>query len=188
MERNMMNKQHAKALMDSIYPGFFEREYIRNIPENRVYDEMLMPLAGFDTAVYDKKFTDDITFGVYEGDLAVLKEAVGQVEEGWVQSYNGKHRAYCGYIGGRIASFCLIEDMGVHTIGGRTMKIGGPGCVGTLPEYRCRGIGLVMVRNVTRILQEEGYDYGYIHYTGSPAWYARLGYETTLRWNRNGII
>ena len=92
------------------------------------------------------------------------------------------------YIDGRIASFCMIENMGEHMLDGRTVKIGGPGCVGTVPEYRKRGIGLMMVKNVTQILKEEGYDFSYIHYTGVASWYQKLGYRTVLKWNKNGMI
>ena len=77
--------------------------------------------------------------------------------------------------------------MGVHGVNGREYKIGGPGCVGTLPEFRNKGIGLTMVRNVTQILKAEGYDYSYIHFTGIAQWYEKLGYKTCVRWNKNGI-
>ena len=58
----------------------------------------------------------------------------------------------------------------------------------TVPEYRNRGIGLTMVKNVTEILRTEGYDYSYIHYTGISGWYKKLGYKTVLKWNGKGII
>ena len=75
-----------------------------------------------------------------------------------------------------------------HTSLDTAWKIGGPGCVGTLPEYRGRGIGLSMVRNVTKILQDEFYDYSYIHYTYETDWYSKLGYKTFLKWNCKGIV
>lgn len=105
----------------------------------------------------------------------------------WVQYFNGKHRIYCGYIDGKVASFCLVEDMGIHNINGCKIKIGGPGCVGTLLEYRHRGIGLTMVKHVTQILKEEGYDYSYIHFTSVASWYEKLGYETSIKWSKNGV-
>ena len=90
----------------------------------------------------------------------------------------------CGYINGKIAAFCLVEDMGEHTIDGKAVRIGGPGCVGTLPRYRNRGIGLMMVKMATQILKDEGYAYSYIHYTGVGPWYRKLGYETLLTWTK----
>ena len=50
------------------------------------------------------------------------------------------------------------------------------------------GIGLTMVKLVTEILKNEGYDYSYIHYTAVAHWYAKLGYTTILKWNKKGII
>ncbi len=41
---------------------------------------------------------------------------------------------------------------------------------------------------VTKILQDEFYDYSYIHYTYETNWYSKLGYKTFLKWNCKGII
>ena len=183
-----MNKQDYTVLLNSIFPNFFEKEYIRNLPDDCVCDEMILPLSDFAPHRYNKALDDTITFGEYRGDIEQIKEAVRKVDEHWAYYYNGTQRIYCGYISGKIASFCLISDMGEHTINGRKLKVGGPGCVGTLPQYRNRGIGLTMVKHVTQILKEEGYDYGYIHYTGVAPWYAKLGYTTSVQWNKNGVI
>ena len=183
-----MNKQHYAELMNCIFPGFFAKEYIRRLPDECICDEMILSLNEFDPHLYEKKMTDSISFGYYRKDPALLKEAVAKVEPNWVQYYNQTEKVYCGYIDGKIASFCLITDMGVHTIDNHRLKVGGPGCVGTLPEYRNQGIGLTMIKKVTQILQAEGYDYSYIHYTGVASWYAKLGYQIILRWNKNGIL
>ncbi|MBR5226313.1 MAG: GNAT family N-acetyltransferase, partial [Clostridia bacterium] len=68
------------------------------------------------------------------------------------------------------------------------LRIGAPGCVGTIPAYRRQGIGLKLVQNATAILKQRGYDLSYIHYTGVGHWYARLGYQTILKWNAQGIM
>lgn len=183
-----MNKQEGILLLDSMYPNFFERENVRNIPDEWICDEMILSLDEFDPCKYDKTFEDNISFGYYEGDIEKLKKAVERVVQYWAKSYTDKQRIYCGYIDGKVASFCLIEDKGVYSIGGRELKIGGPGCVGTLPEYRNKGIGLTMVKHVTQILKEEGYDYSYIHFTGVAPWYEKLGYRTLLKWTKNGVI
>ena len=78
--------------------------------------------------------------------------------------------------------------MGTYNINGREIKTGGPGTVGTLSEYRNRGIGLTTVKNVTQILKEEGFDYSCIHFTGISEWYNKLGYKTSIKWNKNGVI
>jgi GNAT superfamily N-acetyltransferase len=86
--------------------------------------------------------------------------------------------------GERVVSFCLLDDFGTY----KGLRIGAPGCVGTIPAYRKQGIGLKMIQNATAIFQKCGYDLGYIHYTGVGHWYARLGYETLVKWNCNGIL
>ena len=184
----MAEKKDYEALFMEMHPGFFEREYIRSINEEWSYEEMILPLDEFDPDAYQKTFDSDISFGIFQGSMDELHAAVNQVIPDWVKLYDGKHRTYCGFVNGKIASFCMIEDMGEHLLEGQKIKIGGPGCVGTVPEYRNRGLGLVMVRDVTRILKEEGYDLSYIHYTGVAPWYHKLGYRTILKWNKYGIL
>ncbi len=183
-----MNKQDYIALMDSLHPGFFQREYIRKLADGQSYAEMLLPLDEFEAEKYDREYDDSVFFGYFHGDVGELKEAVGRVDRDWVKLFNEGDRVYCGYVDGKAASFCLVEDMGIHQIGGRSVKIGGPGCVGTLPEYRHKGIGLTMVRNVTQILKEEGFDYSYIHFTGVAPWYEKLGYQISVSWDKKGIL
>ena len=183
-----MNKQDCIELFQSLHPGFFEQDGIRSMPEEYVFDEMVLPLAEFDARKYEKQFGTNITFGFYDGGLNDLKAAVKEVDEDWPQYFGETTRVYCGRIDGKIASFCTVDDLGLHHAGGQVIKVGGPGCVGTLPEYRDKGIGLTMVKQVTQILKDEGYDYSYVHYTYVADWYKKLGYETVLRWNRNGIL
>lgn len=182
-----MNKQECILLFECLHPGFFESESVCTLPEEYVFDEMILDLNDFDIHIYDKKLDSDISFGFYDGSIDELKKEVEKVEKHWVPYFNGKERIFCGYAGGKVASFCIVDDMGTHKIEGHEVKIGGPGCVGTLPEYRDRGIGLTMVKHVTRILREEGYDYSYIHYTYLAPWYEKLGYKTAIKWGRNGI-
>ena len=183
-----MDKQDYILLFNCLYPDFFENEDVCNMPEEYVFDEMILPLAEFDLHKYEKNLEDNISFGFFHGDVNELKKEVEKVDRQWGRFYNEKSRIYCGYIDGKVASFCMIEDMGVHNIDGCAVKIGGPGCVGTLPEYRDRGIGLTMIKHVTQILKEEGYDYSYIHYTYVASWYEKLGYRTSVKWNKYGII
>ena len=86
----------------------------------------------------------------------------------------------CGLI---FASFCLLDDFGEY----EGVKIGAPGCVGTVTEYRRQGIGLRMIQLATAWFKEHGYDLSYIHYTYVGHWYARLGYKTVVKWNCNGM-
>ena len=36
--------------------------------------------------------------------------------------------------------------------------------------------------------RDRGFDIAYIHYTHIDHWYAKLGYKTVLRWNRDGVL
>lgn len=182
-----MNRQEMITLFNSMHPNFFEREYIRALPEGEIFSEMLLPLAEFDGSGYERK-ADGVSFGFYEGDPDALKRAVAAVDEDWAQYFNDSSRTFCGYVNGKLASFCNIDDMGEHFVGGRTVRVGGPGCVGTLPEYRNMGIGLTMVKIATQIFKDRGYDISYIHFTAVDRWYAKLGYKTVLQWTRNGVI
>lgn len=183
-----MNRQESILLFNSMHPNFFEQEYIRALPEGEIFDEMILPLEDFDADKYAKHTDSAVSFGCYNGSLDVIRKIVDKVDPDWVQYYNGDERIFCGYVNGEPVSFCLIGDMGTHNINGRVFKVGGPGCVGTLPEYRDRGIGLTMVGHATQILKEEGYDLGYIHFTYVARWYGKLDYKTVLQWNRDGFV
>lgn len=183
-----MDKQECILLFNHLHPDLFKSESVCSLPEDYVFDEMILRLNEFDVHSYDKKLDDDVSFGFYDGDLEKLKKEVEKVEKHWAPLFDEKDRIFCGYINGKVASFCLVDDMGIYKTGELALKIGGPGCVGTLPEYRDRGIGLTMVKLVTQMLKEGGYDYSYIHYTYVAPWYEKLGYKTVIKWGRNGIV
>ena len=184
----MAGKKEYEALFLEMHPAFFEREYIRSLNEDWICEEMILRLDEFDPKAYRKTFDSSVSFGCFRGSLIELYASVEQVVPAWLQLYDEKSRVYCGFVNGKIASFCMIEDMGKHLLDGQKLKIGGPGCVGTVPEYRNRGIGLMMVRDVTQILTEEGFDLSYIHFTQVAPWYQKLGYRTILKWNKYGIM
>lgn len=183
-----MEKQEAIALFHRMHPDFFKREYIQSLAADWIFDEMILRLDEFDGHKYEKSLDPSITFGLFDGNRKELLEAVEQVDSDWTEFFTGEGRVLCGYLDGKVVSFCHVENIGTYSINGRTLKIGGPGCVGTLPEYRDKGIGLTMVKKATQILKDEGYDYSYIHYTYVAQWYAKLGYETVLKWTKNGIM
>ncbi len=62
-------------------------------------------------------------------------------------------------------------------------KIGGFACVGTVSEYRKRGIVLKIVDMATIYLKKLVFDITYIHYTYLEKWYKKLGYETVVRFS-----
>ena len=146
-----------KKLFDSLNPGFFEKAWIKSMPDDNVFSELVMDLREETPKELPFQCPDRITFGEYRGDIGTLREAVAKVEEDWVQYFGEKSRVY-------------------------------PGCVGTVPAYRKKGIGLEMVRRATIMLKEEGFDLSWIHYTHIGPWYEKLGYRTVLRWNGKGFI
>ena len=183
-----MPLQKHNDLFLSIYPGFFEKESIRSIAKGQIYEEQILRLCDFDARKYEKEHSASVSFCYYEGSLDNLLRAVEAVEDGWLDIYKQPQRVYCALVDGEIASFCIIEDMGMHEFEGEKVHVGGPGCVGTVPKYRNRGIGLTMVKYATQILKDEGFDISYIHYTGVGPWYEKLGYETIVKWDCDGIL
>lgn len=171
-------------LFNSLHPGFFREEGIRNMPEDWVFTELIMDLRGDMPNVPPPHHPDGITFGECYGDIAALRDAVYQVDKDWVQYFNEGNRYYCAFDGEKIVDFCNLADMG--QVNG--LHIGGPGCVGMVPEYRERGIGLEMVRRATETFRRDGFDLSWIHYTHLAHWYTKLGYQPVIRWNSGGII
>lgn len=175
------------ALFEHLHPDFFDQDYLKSLPEDLIYRECILNLKDWKEK-NEENLPKGTTFGYFKGSLEEIRKAAGRVVADWPEFFNEGDRFYCGFLDGRMASFCMIEDMGTFQTEKGIVKIGGPGCVGTLPEYRRRGIGLQMVANVTQILKEEGYDLSYIHYTGVADWYGKLGYHTVLSWNGKGIL
>ena len=172
-----------QILFDEMHPNFFARPYIRAIPKDREYAEMALSLPAFSELDLAIPVPAGTRYALWKGSLEDLRESVRRVDTGWPEFYTGESRVLCGFAGDELASFCMLEDFGEH--GG--LRIAGPGCVGTLPEHRRKGIGLRMIQLATRMLRDEGYDLSWIHFTGVAPWYARLGYRTVLTWGSDGI-
>lgn len=182
-----------RKLFTDMKPDFFGSGEFNNISENVFYEELVMTS---DNTEYNKieipvpaevvyRFADTSD----EEEMKKIQAAVREVDTDWVQYFTlFDSKIYCGYIGEKVVSFCLMSEMGTHYADGKQLHIGGPGCVGTIPEYRRKGIALKMVQNVTRILFTAGYDISWIHYTEVGPWYAKLGYRTVLKWNKKGIV
>lgn len=171
-------------LFNCLYPGFFREESICALPGDWVFTELVMDMRGDLPDAAPSQCPNGITFGEYHGELAALREAVAQVDEDWVRYFTQGCRYYCALDGDKIVAFCGLTDMGRF----QSLHIGGPGCVGTIPEYRERGIGLEMVRLATEALRRDGFDLSWIHYTHLARWYMKLGYQPVLRWNSGGIL
>jgi len=179
-----MKHQDAINLFEALHPNFFESEWIRSMPETHIFSELILDLNQDPLSPPPYPCPEGIGFGIYQGGLAPLQEAVAMVDENWVQYFTPEKRIFCARDEeGKILSFCILDDLGIHRIDGNLQRIAGPGCVGTIPTHEGRGIGLNLVYRATLLFSEEGYDYSYIHYTYLPDWYAKLGYRTILTWN-----
>jgi len=183
-KRSSIMKIDYKDLFEHIHPGFFTHDYIKELPEEEIFVEQVLTLADFDPAATVIPTPAHITYGFFDGDIASLQESVREVDDDWVQYFQHGDRVFCAFDGDRVVSFCIVDSCGEY----QGLKIGAPGCVGTIPTYRKQGIGLEMVKRATMILKDEGYDLSYIHYTAVGHWYAKLGYQTVLRWNCKGIV
>lgn len=175
--RNEWTEAEGRKIVEAVFPRVPTMGTDGLAPGKRE-DEMLLALDGYTDPL---PAPDGVTFGFYSGDPAPLLAAVSEVEPGWAKYYDGREPAFCGFVGETVVSFCLLSDFGEREILGVKSRVGGTGCVGTLPAYRRRGIGLKMVSLGTLILKERGFDYSYIHDTGVPDWYAKLGYKTIFK-------
>lgn len=158
---------------------FEQRRGCRVCPEG-IFAEMSMRLGA-----YREKTAPipGVTFEFYRGGLEDLQAAVRQVDEEWVQYFTGESPVFCGFRDGKIASFCIVEEDTGCMIAAPAIRVGSIGCVGTVPEFRSRGIGLRMVDLATVHLQKEGFHRAYIGYTHIDRWYAQLGYRTFARFS-----
>ena len=174
---------HYAEMFHALQPGFFDKPYIRSLPEEHVFDEQIIDLHTWQEGE-PVESPAHITFGFYKGDIEMLQAAVREVDEDWVQWFGKGDRVFCAFDGDKAISFCLLDEFGTY----EGLRVGAPGCVGTVPAYRKQGIGLRMIQLATAILRDEGYDLSWIHYTAVGHWYARLGYRTVVRWNCKGIV
>lgn len=154
--------------------GFFERNGFTSVGG---CDEMLMPLKNF---IYNKDCFhghDIAEYGWYKGDTEALRKAVAEVDEDWVQYFDENSRVYCATVDGEIASFCLVTLDAQNYLTDAYGRVGMPGCVGTVPSFRNKGIAIEMIAQVTEYLKSEGMDISFIFFTGVAEWYKKLGYE-----------
>lgn len=143
-------------------------------------EEMTLPLRDY---TYDMARFHGHTlakYGWYDGPIETLHEAVSAVDPDWVQYFTDPKSVYVGTVDGKIASFCIVDTDSDNYLSEALGRVGMPGCVGTVPEYRNKGIALEMIALVTQYLKEQSMDVSFIFYTGVARWYEKLGYKTFL--------
>lgn len=163
---------------DSRHP-FFEKLGYRS--DDRCL-EMKMKLDNFDLAGLDiPKCPDNVTFGyIYDDRREELQKAVAAVDEDWVQYFDFRSPVFAAQSDGKIVGFCIPESDTETIISTGKNNVGMVGCVGVVPEFREKGIGLAMTANAVHDLQQKGSDEIFIHYTYLDWWYGRLGFRTFL--------
>lgn len=158
---------------------FAKRGYVLG----KAYEEMRGDLRRFSAADFSLPAPENVEFGWYRGNLDALHRAVAAVDEEWVQYFGADSPVFCATVNGEIASFCNAEVWENCLLSTGENKVGAPGCVGTVPAFRRRGIGLKMVALACEELKAQGCDTCFIHYTGVGPWYAKLGIRTVLKWH-----
>lgn len=188
IEKDLQDKGYEKALTGGVSSrfaigatkeswGFFEKCGYKSVGG---CDEMLMELKDFDIEQYDFRGHEVAEYGWYKGDMSKLHEAVAKVDADWVQYFDKPDFVYAAMVDGEVASFCLVNTNCNNYLTGSHGKIGMPGCVGTVPDFRNRGIALEMVARATQYLKDEGMDVSFIFYTGVAKWYEKIGYKTFM--------
>jgi predicted acetyltransferase len=176
-----------KDLYDTLYPNFFNQEFVKKLPAEEKFDELVFELKDFSENDLDIPVQGEFRYDFWKEDISnkTLQDAIKSVDEDWVQFFNDKvkDRIYCAFDGDKIASFCIVDSFGTY----KDLNVGGPGCVGTVPEYRKKGIGLKVVQKATEILKNEGYGLSFIHWTKVASWYQKLGYKLILNWDSKGF-
>lgn len=148
--------------------------------DDGVFAEMSLDLKDYTTRTAP---IDGIVYGLYVGNAEKLRDRVALVNEKWCRYFREGTRVFCGYAKGDIVSFCIVESDADCILSNPAVRVGSIGCVGTLPEYRGRGIGLRMVDLATLWLKDERCDKAYVSYTHLDFWYERLGYVTFARFS-----
>ena len=178
--------EYRKVIIGLIFLRYisaaFDRRYQELVDEGEGFEEMKGDLSRFRMEDHDLPVPPGTRFGWYSGPLEPLHEAVAAVDPDWVKYFGADSPVYCATLEGEIASFCNAEIWTNCLLSNGKNKVGAPGCVGTVPRFRRKGIGLKMVAMACEELKKQGCDTCFIHYTGVGHWYARLGFQTFLTW------
>lgn len=143
-------------------------------------DEMLLELEDFQMDKLALHGSNIAEYGWFEGNLEEIRSAVSLVEESWTQYFTNPENIYVAKVNGEIASFCLVDTNCQNYLTDKYGKVGMPGCVGTVPKFRNKGIALEMVARVTEYLKTQGMSISFIFFTGVAKWYEKIGYRTFL--------
>ena len=157
--------------------GFFEKQGFTSVGR---CDEMILSLEDFQLDKLSLHGSDIAEYGWFDGNMEEIKSAVSLVEESWTQYFINPGNIYVAKVNGEIASFCIVDINCQNYLTDKYLKVGMPGCVGTVPKYRNQGIALEMVARATEYLKIQGMNVSFIYFTGVAEWYEKIGYRTFL--------
>lgn len=160
---------------------FFKK---RGYKGDSVTYNMDIDTADFEYNLLNIPKPENITYRFAESfDLDELLRAVEQTEPGWVDMYREcDEEILLAICDGKIVGFEMLSDEGgIFTKNAE--KHGCIGCVGVVPKFRKKGIGLDMTARAVQILKEKGCDKVQLLYLILDKWYGKLGfYITSTQW------
>lgn len=188
IEKDLVLKGYARVITGGVSSGFFigaDRKAWKFFEKNGYRsvgscDEMFLDLREFCIDDYKFRGHDIAEYHWFDGDLKEIRDAVAGVDESWLPYFNNPEKIFVGCVGGEIASFCLVDMNCQNYLTDSYGKVGMPGCVGTVPKFRNKGIAIEMVAKVTEYLKEQKMDISFIYFTGVAEWYEKIGYKTFL--------
>ena len=142
--------------------------------------EMELDLKDFSAESADMSFPEDTEYRLYSGDRTALLEAVEKVDPDWVEYFRYAEDVFAAYYKGRLAGMCILGFDDLCLVSGDGFKTGNIGCVGVVPEFRRKGIGLAMVARAAELLKSRNCANAFIHYTHLENWYGRLGAKAVV--------
>lgn len=146
----------------------------------RVCVEMRMDLENYQA--HNLTISPEVSLEVYRGDFAALIEAVKEVDVDWAEFFNEDDTFVAAVVKGKPVGFAIVQFDEVSIVSEPNKIAGSIGCVGTIPAFRGTGIGIALVDFATKLLSEHGTNCCFIHETHLEKWYAKLGYQTFLRY------
>lgn len=188
IEKHAENKRYDKIITGGVSSklfigatsdswNFFEKQGFISVGG---CDEMILELEDFQFDKLTLHGSDIAEYGWFNGDMDEIKSAVALVDESWMQYFVNPRNIYVAKVHGEIASFCLVDTNCQNYLSDKYCKVGMPGCVGTVPKFRNKGIALEMVARVTEYLKKQGMEVSFIFFTGVAEWYEKIGYKTFL--------
>ncbi len=158
---------------------FFEKHGYKS---DFVSVNMNLETENYDIAALDIPIPENVTYRyARESELDKVIAAVKTVIPEWAKCYeNTEDKILIAECENEIAAFELLNEYGgVFTKG--NIKHGCIGCVGTVPKYRNRGIGLYMTAYGVDLLKTEGCESIQLLYVERVKWYGKLGFTVESR-------